>query len=164
MLSPCNQHGGSSNAHYLLSQGQVWEEIFSAHKCWEQHMLSLSATADRLWSLFSARAKVISSRESCSLADQFEQVPYCQANRTEVSSSMGRRKLESCTLSARALTSPRTPLLRKAQTQKLAPFPAQLHPVGHIPQFLVLLILQLLQALKLLKKTTTKALCGGRQN
>lgn len=98
---------------------------------------------------------VIISREAYSLPDPFAQVPHCQANKREVSSGRGRRKLESCTLNAQAFTSPRAPLFRKARAQKLTLFPFQSQPLSNIPQFPVLLILRLLQALKLLHSKST---------
>lgn len=66
---------------------------------------------------------------------------------------------KSCTLHVQALASPRAPFLRKAQ--EAAPFPLQPQPLCNTPISSATLILQLLQALKLLKNTT-KALCLER--
>lgn len=77
-------------------------------------------------------------------------------------SGWGRSKLESCALDAQTFASPRAPLLRKAPAQKVAPFLLQSQPLCNIPQFPVLPIRQLLQALQLLKNTP-EALCRGRR-
>lgn len=149
-LSPRGRHGESSTIHHLLGKGQVWERMLSAYKCWEQLVLCLSGRS----TLAEHRDHSLSDHQQTGTAHLSNLNSPTLPGQQEWSQLwQGRWKLERCTHSAQAFTSPRALLLSKPQAQKLTPLPFHPQPFCNTPQFPVSLILPSLQALKLHNKS-----------